>query len=378
MSLNGIDISNWQAGIDLAAVPCDFVISKATEGVGYVSADCARQVEQALSLGKIVGVYHYVNGSGAQAEAQYFIGNCRNWLDKVFWCIDWEQQGNSAWGNTGYLDAVIKEVARLTGKPPILYASASVYPSDVAAANNCGTWVAQYADMNPTGYQDTPWNEGAYSCAIRQYASTGRLPGYGANLDLNKFYGDASQLRAYIPGTTGQPAPAPAPAPQQSGSDTIPKRKLTVPVHYALRQLNGAWWPDITNFGLGDDGYAGSPDVKHDLLTAWVDHGSLRYRTHNLGGDWNDWVDHSNKADTVNGCAGVPGVPIDGVQFYYTTPAGEPYSQAYYRSQTVMRAGWLKPCSDDGTNNDGLDGWAGIIGEPLDRLQLAISDGNPF
>lgn len=178
-------------------------------------------------------------------------------------------------------------------------------------------------------------------------------------------------------GNTGSDA-APSVSIDSSGQDTNPKRKLTVPVHYALRVLNGQWWPDVTNFGLGDDGYAGAPDVQHDLLTAWVDHGSLRYRTHNLGGDWNDWVDHSNKADTVNGCAGVPGVPIDGVQFYYTTPQGEPFSQAYYRSQTVMRAGWLKPCSDDGTNNDGLDGWAGIIGEPLDRLQLAISDGNPF
>ena len=45
MALNGIDISNWQAGIDLSVVPCDFVISKATEGSWYVSADCARQVE---------------------------------------------------------------------------------------------------------------------------------------------------------------------------------------------------------------------------------------------------------------------------------------------------------------------------------------------
>ena len=32
MAMNGIDISNWQKGIDLAAVPCDFVIAKATQG----------------------------------------------------------------------------------------------------------------------------------------------------------------------------------------------------------------------------------------------------------------------------------------------------------------------------------------------------------
>ena len=213
MALQGIDISNWQNGIDLSAVPCDFVIAKATQGTGYVSPDCSRQVEQALSLGKTVGVYHYVSGGDAVAEARYFVDNCRGWLGRVFWCIDWEAEQNGAWGDAGYLDAVVKEVARLTGKPPVLYASAAVYPTDVAAANDCGMWVAQYADMNPTGYQDTPWNEGAYTCMIRQYSAKGRLPGYGADLDLNKFYGGPTQLRAYIPGANGTPAPAPQPAP---------------------------------------------------------------------------------------------------------------------------------------------------------------------
>lgn len=99
MALNGIDISNWQAGIDLSAVPCDFVISKATEGCWYVSADCARQVEQALSLGKCVGVYHYANGGNAVSEADYFVNNCANWVGKVVWCLDWEQQGNGLAGS---------------------------------------------------------------------------------------------------------------------------------------------------------------------------------------------------------------------------------------------------------------------------------------
>ena len=81
MALNGIDVSNWQAGIDLSAVPCDFVISKATEGCWYVSADCARQVEQALSLGKCVGVYHYANGGDADSEADFFCEQLRE-LDR--------------------------------------------------------------------------------------------------------------------------------------------------------------------------------------------------------------------------------------------------------------------------------------------------------
>ena len=99
MALNGIDISNWQAGIDLSAVPCDFVISKATEGCWYVSGDCARQVEQALSLGKCVGVYHYANGGNAVSEADYFVNNCANWVGKVVWCLDWEAQGNGLFGS---------------------------------------------------------------------------------------------------------------------------------------------------------------------------------------------------------------------------------------------------------------------------------------
>lgn len=202
MFLNGIDISNWQAYIDLTAVPADFVIAKATQGTGYVSPDCARQVEQARQSGKRFGVYHYVSGGNAIAEANFFVDNCANWVGKGLFCIDWESQENSAWGNEGYLEQVVAQVKARTGIPPLIYSSASYYAQVAAVANrqNCGLWIAQYANMNPTGYQDTPWNEGAYACVIRQYSSTGRLPGYGGNLDLNKFYGDGATFDKYVTG----------------------------------------------------------------------------------------------------------------------------------------------------------------------------------
>ena len=50
MTFNGIDISNWQRGIDLSKVPCDFVIAKATEGTGYVDKSCDGFIQQALKL----------------------------------------------------------------------------------------------------------------------------------------------------------------------------------------------------------------------------------------------------------------------------------------------------------------------------------------
>lgn len=205
MALNGIDISNWQGGINLAAVPADFVIAKATQGTRYVSPDCARQVEQARATGKRFGVYHYVSGGNAVAEANYFVDNCANWVGKGLFCIDWESDENSAWGNEGYLEQLVAQVKARTGIPPLIYTGASRYAqvAPVAKRQNCGLWIAQYANMNPTGYQNTPWNEGAYACVIRQYSASGRLPGYNGNLDLNKFYGDGVMYDKYVTGGKG-------------------------------------------------------------------------------------------------------------------------------------------------------------------------------
>ena len=75
MALNGIDISNWQSGINLAVVPCDFVVIKATEGTGYVNPDYERAYRQAKTAGKCLGIYHYASGGNIQAEAEYFLKN---------------------------------------------------------------------------------------------------------------------------------------------------------------------------------------------------------------------------------------------------------------------------------------------------------------
>lgn len=197
--LNGIDVSNWQNGINLAAVPADFVICKATQGNSYVSPDCVRQVEQAAAAGKLIGTYHYISGSGAVAEADFYLNNIKNWIGKYMMCLDWESNQNSQWGNESYLKQVAQRIIERTGIPPVIYVQQSRLSAVKAIADelNCGLWVAQYANMDQTGYQATPWNEGAYTCAIRQYSSAGRLSGYSGNLDLNKFYGDRNAWLKY-------------------------------------------------------------------------------------------------------------------------------------------------------------------------------------
>lgn len=211
--MQGIDISNWQKGINLATVPCDFVIIKATQGTSYVSPDFTRQITQALELGKFVGVYHYVGGQGAAAEAQHFYNHIKPYISKVIICVDWESIQNAQWGNLGYLSQFMDEINKLTGVPALIYASQSGFPWSIAADHNGGTWVAQYANNNDTSYQENPWNEGAYSCTIRQYSSAGRLPGWGGKLDINKSYIDGDTWMKYACPSGAAPQPAPAPQP---------------------------------------------------------------------------------------------------------------------------------------------------------------------
>ena len=227
MTLNGIDISSYQSGIDLTVVPCDFVIIKATQGTGYVNPDCDRAYQQAKRAGKLRGTYHYVGGGNAVAEADYYVNNIKGYLRDGLLAIDWEAEQNSAWGNEAYLEQLVRRVIERTGIKPLIYSMASRYAQVAAVAKklDCGLWVAEYADMNPTGYQAHPWREGAYACAIRQYASTGRLNGWGGNLDLNIAYMTRDQWAKYAnPGGKPAAAPAPskpAPAPARKSEDTI-------------------------------------------------------------------------------------------------------------------------------------------------------------
>ena len=211
MTLNGIDIASYQSGIDLTVVPCDFVIIKATQGTGYVNPDCDRAYQQAKRAGKLRGTYHYVGGGNAVAEADYYINNIKGYLKDGLLAIDWEAEQNSAWGNEAYLEQLVRRVIERTGIKPLIYSMASRYAQVAAVAKrlDCGLWIAEYADMNPTGYQAHPWREGAYACAIRQYASTGRLNGWGGDLDLNIAYMTRDQWAKYVnPG--GKPAAAPS------------------------------------------------------------------------------------------------------------------------------------------------------------------------
>ncbi len=210
MSLNGVDISGWQAGIDLSALNADFVIMKATQGTGFVSKDFDRQYQQAKENGKLLGVYHYAEGGDYTAEANHFLNIVGKCVGEAILCLDWEGEDNPSFDRNdfewvkGFCDYVFTK----TGVKPLVYIQKSAM-HNIDGIGDYGLWIAQYPDYTPTGYQEIPWNEGAYACAIRQYSSVGQISGYDGNLDLDKFYGDSDAWRAYaaVNGESTSPEP---------------------------------------------------------------------------------------------------------------------------------------------------------------------------
>lgn len=222
-----------------------------------------------------------------------------------------------------------------------------------------------------------------------KYFQSTSCPGQIYGSQKNAYIKRAQQWYDYMTGSGSKPSGSTGSSSSSSSSSSKPstskpsaskKKNLgNVKVKYALRNLNGKWNAEVTNFNnKNSEGFAGTPNGKHDYLYIKVDKGSVKYRVHTQQDGWLPWVTKGNKNDLVNGCAGVGGHAIDGVQIYFTTPSGYKYQQAWYRSQTTARSGWLGVCCDDGKSIDGYDGWAGIYGEPLDRLQIKIDDSNPF
>ena len=239
MVMRGIDISKWQSGIDLSAVNADFVIVKATEGIGYVDKSCDGFFQKALSLGKKLGFYHFARPTNDPVrEADFFYENCKGYFGKAIPILDWEAENKSdvAWAKR-WLD----EVYRLSGVKPVIYMSESVanaYNWSSVANADYGLWVAKYRDNNPD-YNYNMANAGSrpkvkcwkFYC-MWQWTSTGRLNGYSGNLDCNVFYGDGTTWDKYAgkSGTASKPAPAPAPAPARKSNEVI-----------AQEVINGAW-----------------------------------------------------------------------------------------------------------------------------------------
>lgn len=205
--LRVVDEASWQDGIDNTTLDCDAVIIKATQGTGYINPICDSLYQAAKSAGKLLGVYHYASGGNATAEADFFLDNIQGYIGEAMLVLDWESGENAQWGNPNWCKEFCDRVHACTGINPVVYVQNSAV-DQVANLTNNGLWIAQYADNNPMGWVDSPWNTITVNHIMHQYTSTGRIYGWSGNLDLSLFYGDTNAWLAYA-GATGQLAPTP-------------------------------------------------------------------------------------------------------------------------------------------------------------------------
>lgn len=204
MSMKFIDISNWQAGLNVASVVKNgglgAVIVKATEGVGFVDKSCDGFVQQCISNGIRFGFYHFARNNDAAAEAEFFRKNTTGYEGKGIPVLDWEDGQSIAWVNK-----FVERYHELTGVWPWVYGNAWRF-NQGTVNTNCGRWVAGYPSNGITDINYGLNNDCAYKvnnglvCAW-QFSSSVRISGYSGNLDGDVFYGDAAAWDKYAGGS---------------------------------------------------------------------------------------------------------------------------------------------------------------------------------
>lgn len=195
--LKFIDISNWQANMNLANVASqiDGVIVKATEGIGFVDKSCDKFYQQAKKLGLERGFYHFARNNNATKEADFFYQNTKNYFYDGIPVLDWEAGQSIAWVNE-----FVQRIYDLTGVWCLVYGNAWRF-NQGTVNTNCGRWLAGYPSNNITSINyginnDCPYKTNGLTCAW-QFSSSVKLSGYSGSLDGDVFYGDVTAWRKY-------------------------------------------------------------------------------------------------------------------------------------------------------------------------------------
>lgn len=203
----GIDISNWQAGLIPSALPIDFCICKATEGVGYTDPCCDGFVQDCIANDIPWGFYHFARENEPENEAEYFVNECKNYFGHGIPVLDYE---TSNYNNVEWCERWLNRVHELTGIWPMIYLSASrcgEYENSWIH-EKCGLWVAGYPyEITEWTQQQMPYNIYPWSfAAIWQFTSSLQLEGW--TLDGNVAYMDRVAWMKYA-GVNDAPKPEP-------------------------------------------------------------------------------------------------------------------------------------------------------------------------
>ena len=186
-------------------------------------------------------------------------------------------------------------------------------------------WLAQYNSVNEL------------SCDIWQNGSTGRVSGYGGNIDTNIIFNE-----------------------NVFDNTKIEKPTLTYRVY-----ADGKWYSEVK--GLSN--IAGRKKQAISALAVKVSKGDIKYRVHLRDGDWLDWVDGYDINDSNNGYAGILGKVIDAVQVEFS---GVGDYKATYRVRKQGKNKFM-PYQHNTEHDTEQDGYAGVFDTKIDGLQITLT-----
>ena len=223
--MRGIDISNWQAGISTSALPIDFCICKATEGLGYTDPCCDGWIQELIENDVLWGFYHFARENEPEDEAEYFYNECKGYLNRGIPVLDYE---TSNYNNREWCERFLNKFHALSGIWAMLYISASrcgEYENSWIP-EKCGLWVAGYpwdiTSYDQAGemcYNIYPWS----FAAIWQFTSGLQLDGW--TLDGDIAYMDANAWMKYAQ-STDNPQHEDKPNPPMKTTDDLVRETL--------------------------------------------------------------------------------------------------------------------------------------------------------
>lgn len=226
----GLDVSHYQAGLDLHAAKrqgYEFVMAKCSEGTGYVDASYGAFLQTARGSGMLFAAYHFLSHDNAAAQADVVARHIRDKSIPIM--LDVEANG----ATVADANAFRREAAKRGLSVPLLYLPhwywqrlgspslaswrlvSSAYPSSAHAHGS-----QLYPGARGSGW--APY--GGAKPVLWQFASTGKIDGYGSNVDLDAYRGTRDQLAATgLFKDYGHAAPKPSPRPVKPKPKPKPK-----------------------------------------------------------------------------------------------------------------------------------------------------------
>jgi hypothetical protein len=150
--IHGLDVSSYQPEqfplTTPGGKPVDFVIIKATQGIGYTNPKLQAQLDWARQNGLSVGFYHFGDAGSIDKQVEFFLATVRPRLrlGDHLW-FDWEKPGIS----NDDKDAWIRQVQQAEPEHRVgLYCNRDFWLNrDTTSFAGDGLWIADWAANPP-------------------------------------------------------------------------------------------------------------------------------------------------------------------------------------------------------------------------------------